>query len=165
MTHSGQFPPCRLPEGTLLRLKTQLHSLDAILADAGDDAIGRRPPEGRWSAHEHLAHLGRYHEVFLDRLERILTEDRPHLGRYRSEEDSGAGRWFALPAAEVLDRMRDLRGLLVDRVAKLAPEQWERIGVHPSFGEMPLALWIEFFLVHEGHHLYAILQRVRQGAA
>jgi hypothetical protein len=26
---------------------------------------------------------------------------------------------------------------------------------------MPLALWIEFFLVHEAHHLYTILRRVR----
>jgi uncharacterized damage-inducible protein DinB len=165
MTHSGQFPPSRLPEGMLLRLKTQLHSLDAILADAGDDFIRHRPADGKWSAHEHLAHLGRYHEVFLERLDRILAEDRPRFGRYRSEDDPGAGQWFALPTTDVLDRMRVLRERLVERVAKLAPEQLGRTGVHPAFGEMPLALWIEFFLVHEGHHLYAILQRVRQGTA
>jgi hypothetical protein len=27
---------------------------------------------------------------------------------------------------------------------------------------MALSLWLEFFLVHEAHHLYVILQRLRE---
>jgi hypothetical protein len=114
--------------------------------------------DGKWSASEHLAHLGRYHEVFLGRLERILAEATPQLGRYRSEDDPGAEAWFAMPAVEVVERMSKLRGQLIERVAKLGPDDLRRSGVHPAFGEMPLTLWIEFFLVHEGHHLYAILK-------
>ena len=79
-----------LAEGTLVRLRTQLDSLDAILTGATDEGLARRPADGKWSAHEHLAHLGRYHEVFFDRLDRILAEDRPQLGRYRTEDDPGA---------------------------------------------------------------------------
>jgi hypothetical protein len=54
-----------------------------------------------------------------------------------------------------------LRKQLVERIKALTPEQLPRSGIHSRFGEMSLALWIEFFLVHEGHHLYVILQRVR----
>jgi uncharacterized damage-inducible protein DinB len=162
MSEPHRNPPTALADGTLARLRTQLDSLDAILADRAEAAIARRPASGKWSVHEHLAHLGRYHEVFLDRLERILAEERPQLGRYRAEDDPGAVAWLGLPTVQVIERMRGLRGRLVERVTTLGQGELGRIGVHPAFGEMPLSLWLEFFLVHEGHHLYAILKLARE---
>jgi hypothetical protein len=35
-----------------------------------------------------------------------------------------------------------------------------RVGVHPVFGVQSVAEMIEFFLVHEGHHLYMIMTRL-----
>lgn len=150
-----------LPGGLFLRLATQLDSLDVILRGVSDSALRRRPADGKWSALEHLAHLGRYHEVFLARLERILAEDAPRLGRYRSEDDPGAEPWFGLPARHVIERMRGLRAQLALRIANLAPDELLRVGVHPVYGEMAVPLWIEFFLAHEGHHLYTILRLAR----
>lgn len=150
-----------LAGGVFLRLATQLDSLDVILRGVPDRALRRRPAEGKWSAHEHLAHLGRYHEVFLERLERILAEDSPRLGCYRSEDDPGAESWFALPARQVIERMRALRAQLVLRIANLGSDELPRVGVHPVYGEMAVTLWIELFLVHEGHHLYTILRLAR----
>jgi hypothetical protein len=162
MSEPERNPHPAPPEGTLLRLKTQLDSLDAILAGATEAALGRRPAADKWSAREHLAHLARYHETFLERLDRILGEDRPNLSRYRTEDDPGAGPWFALPVAQVIARLRELRARLVERVANLSPEEFRRIGVHPALGDMPVTLWLEFFLVHEGHHLYVILKLARK---
>jgi uncharacterized damage-inducible protein DinB len=159
-THRNSHPV--LAKSTLARLRTQFDSLDTILAGASEGTLGRRPPDGKWSAREHLAHLGRYHEVFLERLDFMLTKDRPQLGRYRTEDDPGAGAWFRLPTREVIERMRKLRARLVERVTELRPDEFDRIGVHPAFGEMTLGLWLEFFLVHEGHHLYAILKLARE---
>jgi uncharacterized damage-inducible protein DinB len=152
-----------LPPSTFTRLRTQLDSLGPILAGADQRALHRRTAEGKWSAHENLSHLARYHEVFLSRLERLLAEDRPQLGRYRAEEDPEAGRWSALPTPEVLRRMKELRARLIKRITRLGRSQLARTGIHPAFGEMPLALWIEFFLVHEAHHLYVTFQRAREG--
>ena len=156
-------PP--LSTSTRLRLETQLDSLEAIVRGASQRMLDQRPADGKWSAREHLAHLGRYHEVFLERLDRMLAEDAPQLGRYRSEEDPDAARWFRLPAPMILDRMRELRAELIERVAKLGPEDWRRTGVHPVFGEMSVLLWLEFFLAHEGHHFYAVFQRARERAS
>jgi hypothetical protein len=47
------------------------------------------------------------------------------------------------------------------RLLSLSEEDFERTGVHPKFGEMTLSQWLEFFLVHEAHHLYVVLQLVR----
>ena len=152
----------RLSESALARLETQLDSLALVMAGASPQAIERRPSPEKWSARENLAHLARYHEVFGERISRILDDDKPRLPRYRAEEDPQWPAWVDLPTNEILERLKRLRRDLCARVKKLSPEQLERIGVHSRFGEMTLALWIEFFLLHEAHHLYIALQRLRE---
>jgi len=149
-------------EAQLIRLKTQLDSVEVLFADAGPARIDRRPASGKWSARENLAHIGRYHEIFLERLHRILTEPSPRFARYRAEEDLGWSQWASRPIDEVRTRLAALRLDLVDRVVTLQPLDYTRVGIHSSFGEMTLGLWLEFFLVHEAHHLYVILQRLRE---
>jgi hypothetical protein len=121
------------------------------------------PPRmpGKWSALENLAHLGRYHEVFLARLDQILREKAPSFSRYRAEEDPEWEAWRALSASEVLEKLKSLRAQLVLKLKSLREEDSLRTGIHPKFGEMTVSLWLEFFLVHEGHHLYVVLQQVR----
>ena len=116
---------------------------------------------GKWSAIDNLAHLGRYHEVFAERLSRIIAEEAPEFARYRADDDEEFAAWRAMPLDAMLERIRSLRRDLSTRVESLTAEQLDRIGVHPAFGRMRLRLWIEFFLMHEGHHLYVILQRTR----
>ena len=77
-----------VPASLLARLETQLEALGLVLARATPTALDTRPRREEWSARENLAHLARHHAVFLDRLQRLLTEDRPALGRYRAEDDS-----------------------------------------------------------------------------
>jgi hypothetical protein len=47
------------------------------------------------------------------------------------------------------------------KLKSLSDQDFQRIGVHPRFGELALLQWLEFFLVHEGHHLYLVFQQVR----
>jgi hypothetical protein len=54
-----------------------------------------------------------------------------------------------------------MRAKLMARLLSLCEEDFERTGVHPKFGEMTLSQWLEFFLVHEAHHLYVVLQIVK----
>lgn len=152
-----------LTESTRLRLKTQLGCLASVLGEAGPEAIDRRPPSGKWSARENLAHLGRHHEVFLERVRRMLAEDRPRFERYRAEEDPAWPPWAARPTGEVLERLKALRADLVRTIEPLSPAQLARTGIHSALGEMALPLWIEFFLLHEAHHLYVVMARVRGG--
>ena len=144
----------------LARLEGQLEALSLVLARATPAALDARPRPEEWSARENLAHLARHHAVFLARLRRLLTEDRPALGRYRAEEDPEWPVWRELPIDEVLGRLRALRGELAARVRALSPAESARTGLHPAFGEMDVAGWLDFFLLHEAHHLYTALVRV-----
>lgn len=152
-----------LSETARARLHGQLGRLDLVLGDADAAALKRRPPSGKWSAHEHLAHLARYHEVFRERLERMLTEEGPSLGRYRAEEDPGWPAWPARDPGDVRRRLLEQRRDLARFLERLTPEQLARTGLHPLFGEMTVNDWIEFFLVHEAHHLYVMMSRARGG--
>jgi hypothetical protein len=145
------------------RLATQLECLPALLEGAAPAALERRTRSGKWSVLENLAHLARHHAVVLDRVRRILAEDRPHLPRYAAEDDPEWPAWAALPPAEILNRLQTLRAELTALVRGLTDEQLARRAAHPTLGEMTLALWIEFFLLHEAHHLYLVMKRARGG--
>lgn len=151
-----------LTQSTLLRLETQAESIPVLLSGATSEAIMARPVSGQWSAHENLAHLARHHEVFLERLHRILAESAPQLGRYRAEEDSAWSEWSSLATEEVLIRLKALRGEIISLIKGLSEAETRRVGIHPLFGEMSLALWVEFFLLHEAHHLYVVMTRLGQ---
>jgi uncharacterized damage-inducible protein DinB len=146
----------------LQRCETQLQDfLAEALQGASLDTLARRAVPDKWSAHENLAHLARYHEIFLQRIDRILTEKSPVFPRYRAEEDPEWQSWSSLPTQQVLARLSSMRTKLMARLRSLSDEDFERTGIHPKFGTMSLTLWLEFFLVHEAHHLLAVLQLVR----
>ena len=150
-----------LRESMSARVATQLEALDLILKGATEETMNRRPEPGKWSARENLAHLARYHEVFLERIERILREDTPQLPRYSAEEDPEWPRWVGAPTAKILEGMRERRAVLSARISRLSSAELARTGVHSRMGALTIPEWIEFFLTHEAHHLYTIFLQVR----
>lgn len=146
----------------LQRCETQLQDfLDVTLRGVPLETLPATVVPGKWSAHEQLAHLARYHQVFLQRIDRILAEQAPEFPRYRAEDDPEWPAWRDLPTQQLLVRISSMRAKLMARLRSLNEEGFERTGVHPKFGAMSLSLWLEFFLVHEAHHLYVVLQLVR----
>lgn len=149
------------PQTTVTRLRTQLDCLPILLAGVPEAALDYRPSAGKWSARENLAHLARYQQMFFSRVQRIRSEDCPILPRYRAEEDAEWQEWMLLPMAGIMTSLRSLRAQLVSEVDQLATSEFSRVGIHPKFGAMTLGQWLEFFLLHEAHHLLSVMQLVR----
>lgn len=149
----------------IVLLENQLSSFLQIMFPAAMESLDRSDvaAPSKWAAREQLAHITRYHELFLTRLSRILTESDPALPQYRAENDPDWPQWSALPADALLRKVEELRQQLIQTVQALTPGQWNRTGQHSKFGSLTVAEWLEFFLVHEGHHLYAIFQLLRTG--
>lgn len=144
------------------RCETQLQDFLAVtLGGVSAETLNAKPVPGKWSAYQQLAHLARYHQIFLQRIERILAEQAPEFSRYRAEDDPEWPAWTGLPTSQLLVRISSMRTQLMARLRSLSEEDFKRTGVHPKFGAMSLSLWLEFFLVHEAHHLYVVLQLVR----
>jgi len=141
-------------------LDRALGTLDRLRERHPPEDFERKPKEESWSARENLAHLARYEAVFLERLETILREDGPVFPRYRAESDPEWPAWRILPLDEIVRRFEAQRRDLSDRLAWLTETQLRRTGRHPVFGEMDVPAWIDFFLVHEGHHFYVATLRL-----
>src|SRR5204863_10221095 len=90
---------------TAARLATQLECLPALLEGAAPEALERRPPSGKWSVRENLAHLARHHQVMLDRVRKVPAEGRPRLPRFAAEEDAVWLAWAAPAVGEIRARL------------------------------------------------------------
>jgi hypothetical protein len=149
-------------DGLLARLAAQLEPALALAASVPEIALAWHPPGGQWSALENLAHLARHHEVMIERLQRMLAEDAPVFQRYRAEEDADWGRWQGTQRGALLPALVGLRRRLIDLVAPFDATALARVGVHARFGRMSVAEWLDFFLVHEAHHLYVVRLRLAE---
>ncbi|HYK35649.1 DinB family protein [Alloacidobacterium sp.] len=141
-------------------LSRQRELLQRALRDFGSEKFENRIPH-KWSAREHFAHLARHQETYLSRIERILKEEKPALVSYTAETDAEWSNWVGLPLSEIETRWTAQRSALIEMLEKISPDQVHRIGVHSTLGELTLIEWLDFFLVHEGHHLLAILKLIR----
>jgi hypothetical protein len=151
-----------LSTSTRLRLESQLEALPLIVGSASPSALATQSPSGKWSVARNVAHLARVQEVFAnERIRRILTEECPRFGRYRAEEDPIWPAWLSLSYSTALERLHLGRRQLIELVSSLSSEQQARVGSHPLLGDAPIPLWLEFLLLHEAHHLYVIMRRVR----
>jgi len=139
-----------------LRLLHQYDQLDTLVKDLSENFIQKRHKPDKWSIHENIAHLGRYHEIFINRIENIIKEEQASFGRYNAIEDAFFETWIELSTKETMRKTKELRKILVEKVLNLEEQQLNRTGIHPALGHMNIMEWTEFFLLHESHHFYTI---------
>src|SRR5262249_45893222 len=133
-----------LGAGPLARGRSQLGAPSGGLGAASDQQPTPRPAPRGGAAPQNPAPPTPHHQVMLERIERILSEDCPALPRYRAEEDAGWPAWQARSPGDVLGALRELRARLLARIEGLSDEEVTRLGVHSTFGPMSLSSWLEF---------------------
>jgi uncharacterized damage-inducible protein DinB len=145
------------------RVAGQFEALDWVITNIDAERFGRRPQVDKWSAHEHLAHVACSQQRFLERLRAILTTDRPAFRRYRAEHDPEWPQWQGLSRQRLLERLKTLEEELVTMIGSLSDAQLSRVGLHSTFGAMNVAQWLEFFLLHQAHHVYVAMTLAWRG--
>lgn len=144
------------------RIENQYNQIDFLLKGLTKTFLIKRHRPEKWSIHENLAHLGRYQEVFEDRMNQILRVENPLFGRYKAEEDPRFEDWVALQPFDLIEKTKHQRQELALFLLALNDQQLTRTGAHPILGSMNIATWVEFFLLHENHHFYTILWLVQE---
>lgn len=140
------------------RLRYQPEALAPLLEGLTDGQFRQQPQPGKWSIFEQLAHLGRYQQVFSDRLRQISQLQSPPFSRYVAEEDPAFDDWLTRPLDDLLNRLEADRTELTQWLSACSADILRRTGRHPLFGNMTIEQWTEFFLLHEAHHLFAIMK-------
>jgi hypothetical protein len=141
-----------------LRLKHQHEAIKEIIEDKSKERINHHPAPGKWSIYDNITHLAKYQPVFIARINSVLNENAPVFTRYKAEDDPEFEVWRAWSTDKLIERIAIDRERILELIGKLSPEQLKRIGVHKKFSNLTITMWLEFFLLHEAHHMYTIFQ-------
>ncbi len=143
------------------RLNSQHLSIKELIRNLDEEFINRRPETGKWSIQENLVHIVSYHQVFLMRVNKIINSDNPYFDRYTSEGDANFDKMKKLLSVELLHHLKEERKKVTDFIFNLNKSELQKPGTHQKFGAMNVVEWIEFFLLHEAHHIYTIFKLSR----
>ena len=143
------------------RLKNQHHIIHELIKDLDNKLIDRQPAKDKWSIKDNIAHIAFYHLKFLSRMELILSGKENIFKRYNPDEDPDFIEWRQMNKEELLSRLETNRKKVIDFIGELKGTDLEKTGIHQNFGKMNIVQWIEFFLLHEAHHIYTIFRLAR----
>ena len=136
-----------------------------------DDAVSRlrdhaatehdgltRPVPGeaeRWEAAQVWAHLAEFGDYWLEQLSQLLNDSSTGpvpFGRTRHDAERIAAieRGRTTPVADHLATIERAAAELRLVLTHLTEDDWNRVGVHPTLGEMDVARFLDEFLV--GHY-------------
>lgn len=135
-----------------------LAATPTLLVEALDQVKGRdlslKPSSDQWSILEILGHLLDVERRYIERIERLLTEEYPQLPEIHPDisthdPDRTSGevvRLFGASREQTLALLQDLE-----------PATWTKRAVHESIGETDLAYLIQHLAEHDRNHINQLL--------
>jgi len=148
----------QMPSSLSTRLQYQHKSLVDMIDGLSEEQIRRPVVAGKWSIFENIVHLQTYQHTFIARVRQILEGNNPAFSRYTAEGDplflDNCHKTFR----EIMQDFIALRKEIASGILTFPETDYTKTGVHPAFGEMTLLQWLNFFLLHEAHHLFNIFK-------
>jgi uncharacterized damage-inducible protein DinB len=147
-----------LPSSITTRLQYQHKSLLDLIEGLTDEQVHKKIIPNKWSVFENMVHLQTYQHVFIFRVREILKGDNPAFERYTADSDPYFPVNCSKPSWEIIQDLLALRKDIAAEVNNIKEEELIKTGTHPVFGQMNLVQWLNFFLLHEAHHLFTIFK-------
>jgi hypothetical protein len=143
-------------DGLVRELASLPGELERMVRGQSDEALLRPSSGGGWSFVEIVCHLLDWEEVFLGRLESVLSEENPELpafdgGLWEIEHD-----YRSQDPDRVLARFGEVRGRFANRLAELPPDSWQRSGDHRLHGPVTVDWLATQVRDHSREHLAQI---------
>jgi hypothetical protein len=123
------------PAKALRTLRKNPVILGAVLAGISQERAEalRDGPDG-WNIVYVVCHLRDYERIVAERIQLILSQDRPLLADMNNTELIAQNRYAEQSLEATLADLARRRGALLGLLEGLADEQWLRSGVHPTQG-------------------------------
>lgn len=148
----------QLPSNISTRLYYQHKSLMDIIEGLTDEEIRRHVITGKWSIFENIVHLQTYQHTFIDRVKQILEGQNPAFTRYTAEGDPLFHDNCTRSSREILQDLITTRKEINNGILSFPATDLVKTAVHPAYGKLTLLQWLNFFLLHEAHHLFTIFK-------
>lgn len=140
------------------RLQYQHKSLVDIIDGLTEEQTRRQVITGKWSIFENIVHLQTYQHTFIKRIREILTGENPVFSRYTAESDLLFTDNCEKSIREIMQDMLTIRKEIVSGILSFNEADLPKTGIHPVYGQMNILQWLNFFLLHEAHHLFTIFK-------
>jgi uncharacterized damage-inducible protein DinB len=148
----------QMPSSISTRLQYQHKSLLDLIDGLSDEQIRKAIHPGKWSIFENIVHLETYQQTFIRRVRLILEGNNPEFDRYTAEADPLFLDNCGKSSREIMQNLITTRKELSAGVLSFQESDLEKTAGHPVYGQMNLVQWLNFFLLHEAHHLFTIFK-------
>jgi hypothetical protein len=147
-----------LPSSVSTRLQYQHKSLIDIIDGLTDEQVRRNVIPGKWSIFENIVHLQTYQHTAIRRIRRILDEVNPSFEQYTAEADPDFHESCTKSTREIMQDLLSIRKEMAAGILGFTEHDLKKTGMHPVYGQMNMVQWLNFFLLHEAHHLFTIFK-------
>jgi uncharacterized damage-inducible protein DinB len=147
-----------IPSSVASRLQYQHKSLLDLVDGLSDEQIRMQVDTGKWSIFENIVHLQTYQHTFIRRIRQMLDEKNPPFDRYTAEADPLFHDNCGKSTREIMQDLLTTRKEMSAGILSFSENDLKKTGEHPVYGKMDLVQWMNFFLLHEAHHLFTIFK-------
>jgi uncharacterized damage-inducible protein DinB len=147
-----------MPSSVSTRLQYQHKSLLDIVDGLSDEEIRMHVNPGKWSIFENIVHLQTYQHASIRRIRGILEEETPSFVPYTAEADPLFHDNCTKSTREIMQDLITTRKEMSASILSFTENDLSRTSYHAVYGKMNLVQWLNFFLLHEAHHLFTIFK-------
>lgn len=134
--------------------------LRAAIAGLQEEELRFKPAPGKWSIHEIVVHVADAEIVGIQRLKKVLAEERPLLTSYDQDGWAQSLGYEQQDREQSLMLFQMLRNSMKPVLDNLSEQQSQRIGIHDEDGELSFRQLLERYVNHVRAHL-AQIERVK----
>lgn len=143
------------PKSWLLKaLRETANALESLLWGIDEELVAGRPDEDEWSSAELMRHMAEMERCYVDRLERMVTLDEPHIRAFDADSLEDARRPRRPDAFDALEEFAELRRQAVYLLWSLERSDWHRKGIHPYLGPLTILQVAREMNEHDLAHLW-----------
>jgi hypothetical protein len=122
------------------------------------DDVARRPGPRVWSALEYGCHVRDVYDLYLYRLNLMLTKDDPHFPNWDQDETAIEQRYRDQDPVRVTHDLAVAAGRLADAFDKVDDDQWQRRGFRSDGAEFTIGSFGLYLLHDPVHHVWDVEQ-------
>ncbi|MGC1377248.1 MAG: DinB family protein [Anaerolineales bacterium] len=137
--------------------------LNGLLRNVSQEqAAAARGGDENWSVVQVLCHLRDAEERNLERIRLMRNQDNPVLEGYDQEQWARERNYAAARLDEALAAFLKRRAATLAELKTLAPQEWERPGLHSEAGPITVLSHLQRLLRHDAIHLAQIARQLTE---
>jgi uncharacterized damage-inducible protein DinB len=140
-------------EQRVARLTRTADDLAAAVRGKSEDVLARRPDAKNWAAKEVVCHLRDTEELFMERFQLILAMNEPKLSSLNPDRWAEERQYLRNDVNAAVAAFRTRRDETLELLRKLAPEAWQRAGLHATRGKFTVEDFVTLMAWHDDNHL------------